>query len=40
MKTGRRVCVKGINWKEGVCEGDKNKKEGVCEGDKLEGRCV
>ncbi len=29
IKTGRRVCVKGINWKDGGCEGDKNRKEGV-----------
>jgi hypothetical protein len=32
--------VKGINGKDGVCEGDKNRKEGVCGGDKLEGGYV
>jgi hypothetical protein len=40
MRTGRRVCVKGINWNEGMYEGDENRKEGVCEENKLEGGCV
>ncbi len=32
IKTGGRVCVKGINWKDGVCEEDKKRKKCVCEG--------